>query len=540
MDIHHAETEDLDVVIKRLKETLRDEEQKYAEYQASRVAFQQESIVESIVAAEQEAEAELIDISSWNDLNVAFEDGEQINVIRFVVKRHPRVLEAKNERGWRPLHMAIAYHVSFDVVQFLVEANPDTVAMTTASGLTALHVALIQNSPLNVIRLLVDAWPATLMMVRDDESKATPLHVACMNSANLEVIRLLLTPFPEALIPRDSDDDTPLHCACDREDISIGVLQYLIAAWPNALLLLNSDGLCPLHVALGREAPADVIRLLLDECPSTVMMVIEQSKATPLHVACDNTAPLEVIRLLVQRFPEALKMRDSDDETPLHRACEEKASLGVLEYLINECPIALLLLNSEGNGPDLEREDIEEALNLGEAQYAAVSALFDAIRNVKTDTPPDVITHVKGISETDSPYHKFKNSLRNQVWFENTLRYQVWQDSLKCSVNYKFKKLLSNEALQSLLNDDKYQCLVLGIFRMNETGRQVLSEPENKVQAISVLSSVTDFPDCLFLNLRENPLICKSEGGEELTTPTEHRSKQRRIDESSRQEKTRY
>jgi hypothetical protein len=58
------------------------------------------------------------------------------------------------------------------------------------------------------------------------------------------------------------------------------------------------------------------------------------------------------------------------------------------------------------------------------------------------------------------------------------------------------RKLLDNGDLQSLLKDERYQILFHDVLRMNK-GRAE-AEPEDTLEAVPVLASVTDSPDGSF------------------------------------------
>ena len=75
-----------------------------------------------------------------------------------------------------------------------------------------------------------------------------------------------------------------------------------------------------------------------------------------------------------------------------------------------------------------------------------------------------------------------------------------------------FFKFLGHGGVQQVLNQEKYQTFVNGLYRVNQAGRvgYLRDDHTNTEKGIKVLASVQDDLDCLFIHLRENSAICKA------------------------------
>jgi hypothetical protein len=72
--------------------------------------------------------------------------------------------------------------------------------------------------------------------------------------------------------------------------------------------------------------------------------------------------------------------------------------------------------------------------------------------------------------------------------------------------------LVDNNELQDLLLEDKdHQSFMVGVVRMNKTGRNYIKrEPSNAIKGIAVLDSVSENVDCMFVHLRENVALTRN------------------------------
>jgi ankyrin repeat protein len=222
---------------------------------------------------------------------------------------HGADVEARDLHGSAPLHLAAATGKT-DVVKFLVKRWPEGIKAKDNALLTPLHLAATAQMP-DLVTFLVEQWPEGIQ--ERSTCLDTPLHWAAAAGPST-VVRFLAEAWPEAVREKNRLGETPLHLAVMMD--SIEVVRFLLFLWPQGLressVLLGT----PLHYAAWHSLRAEVVLLLLEGWPDALRGKDRADGNTPLHVAAKK-AVTDVVRVLVERWPEGKEARNDDGETPL-------------------------------------------------------------------------------------------------------------------------------------------------------------------------------------------------------------------------------
>jgi ankyrin repeat protein len=129
---------------------------------------------------------------------------------------------------------------------------------------------------------------------------------------------------------KDQDKNTPLHLACDREDLEI-VKLLLSKGDPTCINTYSALGLTPLHLACLKDN-RELAELLLDNGAGVNLAIVYDPTvntyrryytpgATPLHIAC-HTGSIALIELLLKRGAQ-LPIRNTANESAFSIACSK-------------------------------------------------------------------------------------------------------------------------------------------------------------------------------------------------------------------------
>jgi ankyrin repeat protein len=222
---------------------------------------------------------------------------------------HGADVEARDLAGSAPLHLAAAAGKT-DVVKFLVKRWPEGIEAKNNDLFTPLHFAATAQMP-DLVTFLVEQWPEGIQ--ERSISLNTPLHWAAAAGPST-VVRFLWEAWPEAVREKNSLGETPLHYAAMMDNIE--VVRFLLFLWPQGLRESSVFMGTPLHFAASHSLSAEVVRVLLEGWPDALREKDRMGGNTPLHVAARNPVT-DVVRVLVKRWPEGKEARNDNGETPL-------------------------------------------------------------------------------------------------------------------------------------------------------------------------------------------------------------------------------
>ena len=175
------------------------------------------------------------------------------------------------------------------------------------------------------IKTTTDKASVVTWNARDLSYKSTPLH----SVDNLEKARYFINEQNCDPMARDSNGNTPLHCACRYGRLNIA--QYLIrqACNPSSK---NKYGDTPHHLA-SRYGHLNITQYLVSEAHCNPSCK-NNNGDTPLHYACRYNH-LNITQYLVSEAHCNPSCRNNNGDTPLHLACHY-GHLNIAHYLISE------------------------------------------------------------------------------------------------------------------------------------------------------------------------------------------------------------
>jgi hypothetical protein len=438
---------------------------------------------------------------------------------------HQGLFAEKDEEGRTFLHR-LCQLTSNPVIKFTVDlCGPDAVRQMDNLGYTPLNLACERKDvSCEAIETLTRPYPQVVRI--SSHGGWTPLHTACDSGASEQAVRLLIHKFPDALSIKNRGGDTPLNTTCSRsmagmtaseKDVYFEVAKLLLESCPEALSMGDNEGHTPLHIAYeNEEASKRLLQLLVDRGGAKALKLLNNVGETPLLAICQAGGYFwDVIELMIVLYPKALEIVNNFGSTALHSACASTVPAGTLSVMLNRGSAACLCLSTEsadhnemdkGSEPYLpydwaiEKEREAHVVELiSNATKDAACAMMECALSSRIDMPAGVTEYVRETLTRAVPY------------FHNEgLSIESVRDHLE---PYLTKTLANNTELQELLKkDEAYHSLIGGLVRMNKSGRRsdALMDPSNNTLAgLAVLDSISDSVDCMYLHLRENPLLCE-------------------------------
>uniref|UniRef100_A0A6U1SH93 Uncharacterized protein n=1 Tax=Cyclophora tenuis TaxID=216820 RepID=A0A6U1SH93_CYCTE len=188
--------------------------------------------------------------------------------------------------------------------------------------------------PADIVSMVIDLHPHAVRAL-DSYFRILPLHVACRSGLSVDHIERLVQEYPESIRIPDDDGNLPLHLACSFApmDVILYLTQqcYCYTATTttdrqqqqqhpsSSSSLVESQNLknqTPLHLACSREdISKSVVKQLLDIATQPCAMVDWQGQL-PLHKAVMWKVDCAVIELLLHVFHDAVRVTDSHGMTP--------------------------------------------------------------------------------------------------------------------------------------------------------------------------------------------------------------------------------
>jgi len=152
-----------------------------------------------------------------------------------------------------------------------------------------------------------------------------------------------------------------------------------------------------------------------------------------------------------------------------------------------------------------------------QATHDAAVALLEAFRVARSQVPKRMLEPVglmKLFNKNDNE-ESFRDKDDEDVKFGS--HQQTLQQSIDCIISLnsdytnkeKIRLLQWKSELGAWIRKKRHYVLVDGIFHMNRAGRSYFQDDAgNKNLGVKVLLSVIDNLNCLFIHLRENPVLC--------------------------------
>lgn len=294
-----------------------------------------------------------------------------LDLLQTIVQGRDKALLLPDRAGHTPLHLAVRDHATLDTVRVLLssELSRKALGLRGRRGDTPLHLALQHVAPDELIQILIQASSEEYLLVTD-QRRDTPLHTALRHYKNLERIQWIMNKNLQALEKRNWDGDLPLHIAFQNR-VPEEAAVVLIESFPEAANIRNRQQLFPIHIALKarglysanlirfmfqtqesvsgssvlhyalqHHASFDVIQSIIEADETVCQIITKDVGNLPLHVAAREIQDLEILKLVVETYPEALMIRNKNDQLPLHMAIKNQNAANA-DYLLHMSPWSL-------------------------------------------------------------------------------------------------------------------------------------------------------------------------------------------------------
>jgi len=286
----------------------------------------------------------------------------RLEMVQLLVDKAGAMVDVWDKNGTTPLHLACctATDRDLELVKFLLMRGSRADAQTFCArtliegGSTPLHALCRRPRTLQVAKLLVSMGGANVAL--QDHKGETALHLAT-ERGNGDMVRWLLQKNSTVVNTSNIEQETPLHMACELNDISIF---RLLVRYGGDDRVPNRFGETPVE----RIAKADIKQAFGDKdltelqsigtTPCKYSRLEHEATGTILHAACKGNRT-ETVRFLLEtpdvqvdirhkdchgrsalfyatdeptvhsflRHGACVNERDVYEQTPLHLCCEE-------------------------------------------------------------------------------------------------------------------------------------------------------------------------------------------------------------------------
>ena len=306
------------------------------------------------------------DINGWTPLHYGCYYGHQ-DIVCYLIKEVQSNTCLTTNDGISPLQLACDSQC-LKLVTYLVNVarcNPNTLTFNRDTLL--LYLLKCAKSSLSILQYLITDCCCDLSI--QDVHGNTPLHIACSKVSNLDAVNMIISRNDWSPHIRNCDGNTPLHLACEHGHSEI--VKTLLATKKCGLYELNEAQCTPLEVTSSIEVALYLIRgmfIYRDKNGNTplhtacenqnlqqIQLVVENdfdvstrnsNGDTPLHLLCRN-GNNECAKIITNLNCD-LDVQNKDGDTPLSLACRLRQYLIVETFLTTEN--AMSLCNKDNNG----------------------------------------------------------------------------------------------------------------------------------------------------------------------------------------------
>jgi ankyrin repeat protein len=269
-------------------------------------------------------------------LHIACQDDRDHILLQHILANfeHERAFLLANNNRDTPLHILAARKMTLsnEILALVKCHNCPGPTLKNKLGNTPLHIAC-QSDNTEFAKLLLEIFPCDTDTENDQGE--VPLHIAA--SKSLELIKLVAT--TENINAQRNDGDTPLHVACQHEELDI--VMHLIDSLKCSVQILNDNEDTPFHIILQSKKLGQITSLL--KCiPSSESARRNKIGDTLLHLACRYSTASTVSFLVKSLRCKTDTLNENSGAAPLHFACGRN-SISIVEAVSNNCNANLQL-----------------------------------------------------------------------------------------------------------------------------------------------------------------------------------------------------
>ena len=252
-----------------------------------------------------------------------------------------------------PIDFLLKFKAPIEVLQTLINLQPTITRKKFSSGRMALHLAACSSVTVDVIEYIFDQ--NTHAINKRDSQGNTPLHCAVMYYAPVRVINFMVSNIRPGrhrnhMLTTNQSWWTPLHIACSCNP-GVILLTPQVFFCRDILEKRDNNGNLPLHLAcFNKNATSDLINELIMLYPLALQKTNDEGNL-PLHMACAGKAKEEVIQKLLEENPNAASKKNVKGKLPLHVACENNVPPYIILCLLSFFPDAAKEKDDGGNLP---------------------------------------------------------------------------------------------------------------------------------------------------------------------------------------------
>ncbi|XP_037493572.1 ankyrin repeat-containing protein ITN1 isoform X2 [Jatropha curcas] len=264
----------------------------------------------------------------------------RLRVAKTIMELCPELVAAQDGKGDTPFHLACR-HCNPEMLKLLIGVNVEAAHnKINKKNQTPLFLAC-RHGHLGLVELLLQRP----QLIQVDGFDQTCLHVAVLLEYT-DIVEILLKKVPNLALKIDKNENSPLHCACIKENLSM--VQLLIGKSSRQThRLYNKDGYTALHLAV-MKGNVQFLEEFWKKAPSAFKLLTRDTKQSVFHLSAKQSSESDdsfVFLLQKSSIYHLLYSTDGLGNSVLHLACENNPAIA--EYLIKETKINVNALNNE-------------------------------------------------------------------------------------------------------------------------------------------------------------------------------------------------
>ena len=246
------------------------------------------------------------------------------SLLEYLIVDYGCDLLAKSRDGNTALHIACSKITSNVAVIKMIGSRTNHLCYSSAknnANNTPLHLACLDTNTAAVM-ILLELFKEDCGLHEHNGSGYTPLQLAfTAGGSDTEIPKLLVKVMFDK---RGRDGNTPLHTACNNEDMALLKIITECSLKCSDLNISNDNGDTALHLACKTGNLKLVTLLLRMESSSIHIDINSKDKCgdSPLHIACRKRSSKICMLLIRSKVHCDINAKDASGNTPFHLACQ--------------------------------------------------------------------------------------------------------------------------------------------------------------------------------------------------------------------------